>query len=59
MKLNAKTQFQELVWGLLALVVNVLVPVRKGHWVFASDYENQCRERSKYLLEYMLREHSD
>ncbi len=59
MKLNAKTQFQELVWGLLARVVNVLVPVRKGHWVFASDYGNQCREGSKYLLEYMLREHSD
>jgi CDP-glycerol glycerophosphotransferase (TagB/SpsB family) len=59
MKLNAKTQLQELVWGLLARVVNVLVPVQKGHWIFASDYGRQCREGSKYLLEYMLREHSD
>ena len=59
MKLNAKTQLQELVWGLFARVVNVLVPVQKGHWIFASDYGRQCREGSKYLLEYMLREHSD
>ncbi len=47
MKLNAKTQLQELVWGLFARVVNVLVPVQKGHWIFASDYGRQCREGSK------------
>lgn len=59
MKLDIKAQSQELFWGLVARLLHLFVPVRKGHWVFGSDYGNQYREGSKYLLEYMLKEHPD
>ncbi len=46
-------------WGVLARIVNLFVPVRRKHWVFGSDYGNMYREGSKYMLEYMLKEHPD
>lgn len=46
-------------WGLFARIVNIFVPVRQKHWVFGSDYGNMYREGSKYMIEYMLKEHPD
>lgn len=45
--------------GLILRPINYLIPVKKKHWVFGADYGNMYREGSKYLLEYMLKEHPD
>lgn len=59
MKLQFSTLLRETAYGLLARLLHPFVPVRHGHWVFGSDYGNQYREGSKYLIEYMLKEHPD
>ena len=46
-------------WGFLARIINIFIPVKKKHWVFASDFGNMYRESAKYLFEYMLKEHAD
>ena len=46
-------------YGMLARLVNAVMPVKKRTWVFGSDYGMSYREGSKYLLEYMLENHSD
>lgn len=46
-------------YGMLARLVNAVVPVKKKTWVFGADYGKSYREGSKYLLEYMLDNHSD
>lgn len=50
---------RKFLWGFLARIVNLFVPVKSKHWVFASDYGNMYRESAKYLFEYMLAEHPD
>lgn len=45
--------------GFIVRILNILVPVRKKHWVFGSDVGKMYREGSKYLLEYMLKNHPD
>ena len=45
--------------GLILRPISYLIPVKKKHWVFGADYGNMYREGSKYLLEYMLKEHPD
>ncbi len=45
--------------GLIARLINLFVSVQKKHWVFGADYGNMYREGSKYMLEYMLKEHPD
>ncbi len=46
-------------YGVIARFVNVFIPVRKKTWVLGADYGRSYREGSKYLLEYMLENHSD
>lgn len=59
MKLEFSALLRETAYGLLARLLHPFVPVRRGHWVFGSDYGNQYREGSKYLIEYMVSEHPD
>jgi hypothetical protein len=33
--------------------------VKTNHWIFGADYGNSYREGSKYLLEYMLKNHPE
>ena len=47
------------IYGILARIINVFVPIKKKMWVFGADYGKTYREGSKYLLEYMLKNHSD
>ena len=51
--------FKKYLWGILAKLINVVVPVHRKHWVFASDYGNLYRESAKYLFEYMQMNHPD
>ncbi len=46
-------------YGVLTRLLNAFVPVKKGCWVFGSDFGEMYREGSKYLLEYMLQHHPD
>lgn len=43
----------------IAQIIHAIVPIKKKHWVFASDYGNLYREGSKYLFEYMNRLHPE
>lgn len=47
------------IYGLIARIINLFVPVKPKHWIFGADYGNMYREGSKYLLEYMLEHHKD
>lgn len=46
-------------WSIIARLLSFCIPVRKRHWVFGSDYGKNYREGSKYLMEYMLRNHKE
>lgn len=46
-------------WGLIAKVYNTFSPVREKHWIFGADYGHMYREGSKYMIEYMLKNHPD
>lgn len=46
-------------YGIFARIVNIFVPIKKKVWAFSADYGKTYREGSKYLLEYMLENHSD
>lgn len=48
-----------IIYGLLARLAWLVVPIKKRCWVFGSDCGNMYREGSKYLLEYMLRSHPE
>lgn len=50
---------KKLLLGTLARALNAIIPVRKGLWIFGSDYGNMYREGSKYLLEHMLEYHPE
>lgn len=50
---------KELIIGLFLYPVSKLIPVKKKHWVFGSDYGKMYREGSKYLMEFMLENHPD
>lgn len=50
---------KKLLLGMLARSLNAIVPVKRGLWIFGSDYGNMYREGSKYLIEYMLEHHSE
>lgn len=49
----------KLQWGILARFLNLFIPVKSKHWIFGSDFGNMYREGSKYMIEYMLKEHPD
>ena len=46
-------------YGILARIINLFVKTQAKHWVFGSDYGNMYREGSKYLIEYMIKNHPD
>lgn len=46
-------------YGAFARLLNAFIPVKKKTWVFGADYGKSYREGSKYLLEYMLKNHPD
>lgn len=46
-------------WALFAKILNYIVPVKSGYWVFASDKGNLYREGAKYLFEYVNRVHPE
>lgn len=45
--------------GIFARIANIFITTKPKHWVFSSDYGKTYREGSKYLLEFMLKEHPD
>lgn len=50
---------KKLLLGLYAHLIHWLVPVKPHCWVFGADYGQTYREGSKYMIQYMLREHPD
>ena len=46
-------------WGIIARFINLFISVKPKFWVFGSDYGNTYREGSKYMIEYMLKNHPD
>lgn len=50
---------KEIFYGMVARVLNILLPVRKKHWIFGADYGYSYRENTKYLFEYMINNHPD
>jgi len=53
------TMFKKLFLGLYARIINPFIKVQPRCWVFGADYGKMYREGSKYMIEYMLREHPD
>ena len=43
--------------GIIARTINIFTTANPKHWVFGADFGQTYREGSKYLLEYMLKEH--
>ena len=48
-----------IIYGIYARLLNIIVPVKKKTWAFGSDYGQTYRESSKYLLEFMLKNHPE
>ena len=46
-------------YGVLARILWLFVPIERKMWIFGADYGNSYREGSKYLFEYMLKNHPD
>lgn len=46
-------------YGIKARIINIFISVKPKHWVFGADYGHSYREGSKYLLEYMIKNHPD
>lgn len=51
--------FSKLLWGILARIISFFVPVHKDEWIFGADYGNSYREGSKYLIEYIIKNHPE
>lgn len=47
------------IYGIVARIINLIVPVKKKHWILGADYGDSFREGSKYLLEFMINNHND
>lgn len=45
--------------GLFARILQIVIPLKKKHWVFGADYGQSYKEGSKYLIEYMYKYHPD
>ena len=45
--------------GLFTKPLSYIVPIKSKTWIFGADCGNMYREGSKYLLEYMLKNHPD
>lgn len=47
------------VYGIFAKLLSPFISIKKKTWVLGADEGKEYREGSKYLLEYMLKEHPD
>lgn len=45
--------------GLIARPLNWIIKPKAKHWVFGADYGKSYREGTKYLFEYMIKNHPD
>lgn len=52
-------KIEKLVYGVIARFVGLFVPVKDRLWILGSDLGNMYREGSKYLLEYMVKNHPE
>lgn len=50
---------KEVLFGSLAHLLDLFIPVRKKTWIFGADYGFSYKENSKYLFEYMVANHPD
>jgi Putative glycosyl/glycerophosphate transferases involved in teichoic acid biosynthesis TagF/TagB/EpsJ/RodC len=57
--MNIEGKLYIYVIGVLARILNIVVPVKKNHWIFGSAKGLSYREGTKYLLEYMLKKHPE
>lgn len=46
-------------YGIIARIISLFVPIKERYWIFGADYGRTYREGSRFLLEYMLENHSD
>jgi len=46
-------------YGIVAKILSLFVPIKKNSWIFGADYGRSYREGSRFLLEYMLEKHSN
>lgn len=46
-------------YGIVARFISLFIKVKPKHWVFGADYGNMFREGSKYMIEYMLKNHPE
>lgn len=44
-------------YGIIARIISLILPLKKNSWVFGSCYGKMYGEGSRYLLEYMRKEH--
>ncbi len=49
----------KIILGIIAKLLSCFIRVKKQTWIFSSDYGNNYREGSKYLIEYMLLNHPE
>lgn len=47
------------IYGVVARIISCLTPIKKNNWIFGADLGRMYREGSRFLLEYMLKEHPD
>lgn len=50
---------EKILYGILARLIHLFVSTNSRHWVFSADNGKSYREGSKYLMEYMLKHHTD
>ena len=50
-------KIERAIGGIIARIINIFTTANPKHWVFGADFGQTYREGSKYLLEYMLKEH--
>lgn len=46
-------------YGFIARLLSLFIPVKQKYWIFGADFGNSYKEGSKYMLEYMLKEHPE
>ena len=54
-----KRYITEVFYGGITRFLDIVIPAQKYHWIFGADYGYSYRENSKYLFEYMVKEHPE
>lgn len=57
--MNILTKIKILLYGCLARLLNAMIPVKKKHWVFASNYGMAFDEGPRNLILYILNNKTD